>query len=457
MEASPSHPSSMRNAFLTWLKTNRLPDILFIVLLVAISGFYFGGIPQVPFHPDESTQLFMSSDVDRILTDPAELFYVPGTPIDLHQHYRLIDAPLTRYIAGAGRFLAGLKALPTDWDWSQDWTRNSKAGALPQNSLLFSGRLAVALLFPLSLYFLYRSGVELGSPYLGLLFVLLSSTNALLLVHTRRAMAEGALFFCITLFIFGLIHSKTRVWLIALSAALAFCAKQSAAALIPVGLIAVCWSAATEQRRFRAILKNILLYSSIILIVGGLLNPFLWAHPVQAIQAAWIGRQELLTQQVDTLRKVAPEQILDSPDKRVLAMLAQIYILPPSFEEVGNYTLQISSQAENYLQIPGTALFRGILWGGIFFTLTLFGLCVSGLRMRGLIPRQKIQFSLLFIATAAQVITILITVPFGYQRYYVPIIPWVVMWISITLWFWISNIQKIVQKKYLLHKSISTS
>ena len=43
------------------------------VLLALVAGFCwlaFSGLGSIPFHPDESTQLYMSADFDLLLSDP---------------------------------------------------------------------------------------------------------------------------------------------------------------------------------------------------------------------------------------------------------------------------------------------------------------------------------------------------------------------------------------------------
>ena len=47
------------------------PILVFILYLV----FFFSTILLVPFHPDESTQIYMSRDVDVLFTAPGNLFY----------------------------------------------------------------------------------------------------------------------------------------------------------------------------------------------------------------------------------------------------------------------------------------------------------------------------------------------------------------------------------------------
>lgn len=84
---------------------------------MTISVFYLAGLGTVPFHPDESTQIFMSADLERFFENPADLFWQPHQINEQRQRYRLLGAPLPRYVIGFGRLVAGrLAPLPTNWD-----------------------------------------------------------------------------------------------------------------------------------------------------------------------------------------------------------------------------------------------------------------------------------------------------------------------------------------------------
>ncbi|MFH1633237.1 MAG: hypothetical protein ABIG63_04395 [Chloroflexota bacterium] len=91
-------------------------DWPFVILLIPLTIFYLWGLRFVPFHPDESTQLYMSSDFESLFSNPASLFWDPDREDDPRQRYRELDAPLTKYILGLGRVIAGQPALPVDWD-----------------------------------------------------------------------------------------------------------------------------------------------------------------------------------------------------------------------------------------------------------------------------------------------------------------------------------------------------
>ena len=81
-------------------------------LLILLTAFALSGTRQVPFHPDESTQLYMSRDFDLLLSNPLSLAWTPDQSGDGRLHLRLVDAPLTKSLLGLGRSLAGLPALP---------------------------------------------------------------------------------------------------------------------------------------------------------------------------------------------------------------------------------------------------------------------------------------------------------------------------------------------------------
>ena len=158
--------------------------ILFAILFLTI--VYLSGIPEVPFHPDESTQLFMSADIDLFFTDPSSLFWQPENEQDLRQHYRELDAPLTRYLVGIGRQITHQLPIPADWDWSASWEKNKVNGAVPEPGLLQIGRLSISIFFPFSLYFLFKIMQKISGSFAAWMSVFFFASNALILLHTRR-------------------------------------------------------------------------------------------------------------------------------------------------------------------------------------------------------------------------------------------------------------------------------
>jgi 4-amino-4-deoxy-L-arabinose transferase-like glycosyltransferase len=410
-----------------------------LVALGLITAFYLRGAAKVPFHPDESTYLYMSSDLGMLFRDPASLAWTPDKQGDLRQHYRAIDAPLTRYLLGIGLGLAGLPPLPADWDWTKSWEENQISGALPVEDLLRAGRITVILLLPFCLVLIYLLGAAIAGRYTGLLAAVFLGLNALTMLHNRRAMAEGALTFGILLAAWSFLKADKRPWLAGLAAALAFNAKHSALALLPVGLLAVCWVPGQAPARCRRMVGAATQYMLAFGLLTLALNPYLWRNPLQAARATWSARQELLESQLELTIDLAPEQALDTPAMRAIALVANTYITPPSFAEAGNYLEHTEASQAAYLTIPGHNLLRGLAVGGLLLILTVSGLLIAGLRLRRAPPERRRAIILMLLAPFSLFLALSFTVPLPWQRYSIPLLPFASLWAAYTLGSWMDQ------------------
>jgi len=406
-----------------------IPWFVFILLAI-LSIFSLWGAPLIPFHPDESTQLFTSRDLDTLFSNPRSMSWDPEIEGDLRQRYRTLDAPLTRYVIGLGRSLLRLKALPIDWNWSYSWEENSNAGAVPDLKLLSIGRIAITIFLPFSLLLIYLIGKKLGGQITGIIAMLLLGSNALILLHTRRAMAEGILVFAILFSVWAFLGGDKRPYLAGLGMALAFNAKQSSLALLPIGLLAVSWQSEGYKFPLKKVISATIQYLGIFILVTFILNPFLWRDPFGAAAASWANRQDLLERQVSDTARLAPDQILDTPAKRLAVMLVNIYLAPSSFSEVGNYQQQTGSAENIYLRIPGHNLFRNPVAGGILIVLTIFGLISALLQLTKLPMDKRRDLVLILLATTIQTAALLITIPLPWQRYIIPLVPFTCLWAS---------------------------
>ena len=427
-------------------KTKR-PSWMFWLLAGAISLFAIWGIPGVPFHPDESTYLFMSADFDVLLSNPASIAWETAKSVDLRQHYRMIDAPITRYLLGLGRSIAGLPALPADWSWRTSWVNNQQAGALPDERLLQTGRLAITLLIPFSLFFIYLVGRRMGGEASGLLAAALLGSNALILLHTRRTMAEGALTFGVIFALWSFLDGWRRPWLAGLGMALAFNAKQSSLALLPVGLLAVAWElkAASVDTRRRAVgktLTNVTIFLAVFGLVTLALNPFLWRDPLGAAQASLAERNALLQRQVTDTMRLAPEKTLLTTGRRAASLLANLYILPPSFAEVNQYHPYTEADELAYLSAPGQNLMRGWVGGGVMLTLTLLGLILGIISLRRAPPDQRKALTLTLLATIFQITALIALVPLTWQRYVIPVAPLACLWAAFSIGYLVNALKR---------------
>jgi 4-amino-4-deoxy-L-arabinose transferase-like glycosyltransferase len=404
-----------------------LYPVILGILFASINFFYFYKIDRIPFHPDESTYIFMSSDFFTFFQNPKSLYWDPSLESDLRQHYREMDAPLTRMMVGAGFWLTGTFPTTTDWNWSESWEKNKINGALPNSSQLIIARVSVTWLFPFSLILIYLTGKKIKGKGIGILLVLLYASNSLILLHTRRAMEESVLEFSICLAIWGMLNVEKKPWVLMVAAALAFNSKQSAIILVPITLFALCWIP-DHRLPFKKQIIRVISFLCIFCGITFLLNPYLWSNPFLAAKSALSARSDFISAQVLTLEQVAPDQIMKSPGDRLLALIAQYYIIPPAAEDVGNYSIELGGSINNYLNLPGTTLFRGIFWGGLWLVLSLMGIISQGIKIVRNGIRKESQSFLILTAFIFQVIFFILFIPIPYQRYWLPIVPFICIW-----------------------------
>jgi 4-amino-4-deoxy-L-arabinose transferase-like glycosyltransferase len=370
----------------------------------------------------------MSSDFEQLISDPLSLRWQANQESNAKQRYRELDAPLTKYIIGFGRSIIGLPPLSVDWNWSKTWDENRKVGALPDSQLLGVSRLSITLLMPISLIFVYLSAQNIAGSIAGLTSVIYLGLSALILTHTRRAMAEGALLFSISFFIWSLSKGVKHPWITGLAAALAFNSKQTAIVLAPIGILGVSWISKNSENYVLRICKNLIVYLVTFFLVTLMLNPYLWGEPLKAAAASWLARQNLADHQVADIREIASSQLLETPSQRVAAMFAQLYLTPPSFAEIGNYRDDTASSENAYLSIPGHNIGRGFIAGSILSILSIFGIVSAGTHIVSNKTPNKHLLLLLLLATLTQGIFLLFVLPLPWQRYYIPMMPFVSLW-----------------------------
>ncbi|MDO8969974.1 MAG: hypothetical protein Q7U74_04745, partial [Saprospiraceae bacterium] len=338
--------------------------------------------------------------------------------------------------------LAGYEPLRIDWNWGKTWEENQAAGALPDPDLLTASRFGTAALFPFSMLLLYLTGKRLTKTdtlttckqvnMLGWAGAVFLATNALILLHTRRAMAEGGLTFTVSLFIASLVFCRKHPWLIAFSAALAFCAKQSTLPLSAVGLLAVLLYT-HRPIQWKRLVIQLMLYVAIWVSILWLFNPFLWKYPVQSIQAAITARQILLSEQTQGINQALPEAALNSPGLVSLSLVVNQFVLPPSIAEVGNYLAQTQASAQTYLGNPLHQIFRGLIPGGIILAFSAVGFLYSIKLGLSKMEPDRIFWLLVNIAGILQFTALATTITLPFQRYVIPMIPYSCLWLGICI------------------------
>jgi hypothetical protein len=410
------------------------PQMVFLGALILYAALALAGASQVPFHPDESTHIFMSADGERFWRDPSELFWQPGREEDPLTRYRLIDAPLTRNLIAFGRWVAGEPALPVDWNWSASYEENRAQGALPSDRLLRAARLTVTALLPLSVLFLYLTAKRVSGERAGWAAALLLASSALALLHARRAMAEGPLLFAAAFSLWVLARAEERPWLNSLPAALAFSAKQSLLPLSLVGGLAALWPIRPEtseagRGRWARSIRSGLLFCVITAGLVFALHPSFWRQPVEAIFASIDARQALISAQSAD----RPGQSLDTPARKLIAMTGALYFTPPIFAETSNYVEQTRESEIAYLANPLNWLLREPLSGAVLLGLNLFGFFTAA--RRAISRREPVadrrRLALLITANLFQAAALLVMIHLPWQRYYLPLVPFSCLWVGV--------------------------
>ena len=401
------------------MKNKSISTLAFLLFALLVGAGAVAGVRTVPFHPDESTFLYLSSDFDLFWQNPLSMAWQPSSN-DARQVYRTLDAPLGRYLVGFGRWAAGLPPLAVDWDWSKTWQENSLAGALPSTNLLTAGRVVMTALLPFSLLFLFLSARKVANERTAWIAAFLLATNALVLLHGRRVVSEGAVIFTASLAVWSILAAPKKPWLMAVSTGLAFCAKYSLGALAPIGLLVVLWQPGKPRK---AVIMQAFFFIAVFLGIVILLNPFLWAHPLQAVQAAVANRADLATRQIAD----RPEQALNSPGLRIISLTGSLFLTPPIFAETGNYAQETGASETSYLANPLNNLFRSLSAGAFLLLLCLFGF-YSAARRAVKDPSNSRQVWLLLALTVSQGLALLALVPLPFQRYYLPLVPLTCLW-----------------------------
>jgi 4-amino-4-deoxy-L-arabinose transferase-like glycosyltransferase len=436
---STSNPTIHNKDLIHWILVG-----LFIFLF---SIFFFWKISDTPFHPDETTMIFMSSDVDLFLQNPDLLIWNSQIPVDTRMQYRLLDAPFARTWIGIFRVLGRVPELAADWNWSIGWNKNQLTGAYPTPIQITTGRLASAIFFPLDLLFLYLIGRKLRGNLMGWLLVLLFSLNALVLLHSRRAMSEGPLLFFIILSLWSFIQNPQFLFLTAIPVSLAFNAKYSALPLFFIGLFALIYRNYLLKNHKNRLIIQLSVYILIFLGITLLLNPFLWDEPFQALKAAIIARNTLLARQLADLGSISQGWISDTFGKRVGSIITNLYLTPPAFHDVGNYIENTISTELRYQAFFPQNLFRGYLWGSFMLVLSAMGFIFGFIHtLRFSRPRRELLL-ILVVGSTFQFIFLLWAFSIPFQRYVIPLIPYSIIWIA----YAINELVDLLERKRLPH------
>ena len=429
---------------------NRKSWLVAAALAVTFLAFYLSNLPLVPFHPDESSWLYMSRDFAGVLTRLAppgfrpDLWYL-GDDAALIE-YRWLNAPLAKDLIGLSWWLRGFTAadVNTDWSWPLTWDENLAAGHMPRSALLWAGRLPGAVLSALSAVLLFGIAYQARGLGAGLAAALLLGLNPLVLLHGRRAMAEGALLFFSLLAVWGIVRLAQSVgsprrralrlglWAVAAGGAvgLALCSKQSAIALLPAAAATVAVPALRPSNGI-SLRRRLSVLLALWLGLGlgsGLtfwaLNPILYRDPLGGVQRMVAARADLARRQTVTQAAFLPDTVTPDVLSRLRAALLEVYFRPPAVWDLPVYLDQLAPQAAVYFAQPLQRLERGPAWGVLWVGLGVAGAAFSALRLwqDRLGQKSQAEQAVWWWALATLAVTLLAT-PFDWQRYFLSLVP----------------------------------
>jgi len=414
----------------------------FILLISALIGFYYFGLALVPFHPDESTHIFMSQDTELLFTQPLSLSWEQGLPFSNEIMLRSLGAPLTKYLIGLARLITNVPQLAADWNWSLSWDENVAAGAFPSLRLLLTSRAMTTILLPFALVFLYAAIKRVYSKTTAILTVIFLGFNPLLLLHGRRAMNESAALLGICIFIWAIAQDKIRPWLLGLVLAIAFAAKQSLIALLPIGIIAVCMPFKIPLDP-NSIAKRLAVLCLFFVVITYSMNPFLWKNPIQSALYSHKITTELQANQLADYYPLADDIKKQTLPYRTIALFTNLYLNQPSTADVGNYLDEIKSQDKAYFDFPLHDIGRRIIPAIAFLVLSLTGFTLGVIKSFSPSETSKPATIYFLLATTLQFLFILFFLPLPWQRYIIPLLPFSCIWASFGLTPLISNLNNL--------------
>jgi len=396
-------------------------NVILLFLIIIWLFLFIRDISLVPFHPDESTQIFMSKDVDLIFSGHVnELIFDTALPMDAAQRYRLLDSPVTKYIIGLARQITNSPSLFVDWDWAKSWNENQSA--LPGPQLLFVSRFCIAILLPFTLMIFYKLSKDIFGKPVALLTVFLLMTNSLILLHTRRSMAEGSLIFFIILGLYSLLKLPKRfLFLSAIPIIFAFNSKQSAFPLLLIGIIYIIFF---TRNKLKLLFGQIILYSSIAILLFFVLNPVLWGKPFQVLSYMIQERNELTMEQINTVSAVSPNFVLNNINMKLVGLVGQLFVVTPAIEDISNYENDMLPAKTRYLNnFLNKGFGRNLYVGSLYFIFFLFGIITE-------LKKKEFKKNFIILSFLFFLIEILLFFQIPFQRYYIILIPFSILMLS---------------------------
>lgn len=424
------------------LRTN--PRVLLWILngllLVLLGGYVIVG--DVPFHGDESMQIYMSRDYyDLVQTRNVDaLLYRESvnTEIEaLNQELRIINGTVTKLTIGLAWDLAGytVNDLNQPWYWGMpdEWSWNIANHGMPSDRLLRYARLPSTLFTALSIGVIFAITWVITHKYTASwVSALIYATYPAVLLNGRRAMMEGSyLFFSALVILSALKLSEAAtlrrriIWavLLGLTSGLAVASKHTAVltvvlAFMAVGVLPVVQRRASKEETTGELPLSTFIFPLCIagLVAGGVflaLNPAWWSDPIQTAKEVLDRRQTLLDQQIAGAKATGDDY--DHLGQRLEQLAAQGLDTPRQYYEVPYWADYIAGQIADYERGWLDGRSQGPLWTAVLLALLSAGIADLVKWWR----EEPAWIGLVWLV--GTVVVLLIMVPLNWQRYYLPL------------------------------------
>jgi hypothetical protein len=410
-----------------------------VVIAFAFSWFYVADIESVPFHPDESAWILMSGDFDEIVAgNIGRLVWTPDQAITDEIRLRLLNAPLSKYVIGAGMWLSGHRPeRNARWNWLLTWDQNLQAGAMPAAGTLRAARTTAAVAAALTLAIMFWLGCETVGPTAAAIGTCLLAIHPMTLVHARRAMAESTAQLFSILAVFAVMRFVVVVdraprppqwWRAAIrtgsAIGLAIAAKQNAVAVTALGLLAGAQVSFSGPGPLRARSSDGACVAGVLVLTGALvyvaLSPVMYRDPILTAHLMVSMRQVLARSQAAQTAAVTP-----TVASRVRTAYENVYWLPPDFGgDYLDYDEAIAPQVVTYTneRLPRFWDWRPVRPCFLAFTVLGFFFALRDV-IRDRMSRRTRAGQLVLAWLATHVGFVILALPMGWQRYFLPLLP----------------------------------
>jgi hypothetical protein len=267
---------------------------------------------------------------------------------------------------------------------------------------------------------------------ISLLATFVLGMNAMFLVHTRRAMAEGLSYCLFFTVIFMIIRKPEKAFLIGMLAGLAFQAKQTTLPVLIVPVIIWIVNDIKSKNKL-LILKRILFFCGAIFVTYYVLNPVAWKDPFHVAILQVQHRLIFTKAQAADYQALSSSLAVTTFPSRLAAWLANTFFANPAYYDIGNYSKELASVIKVYVSIFINRLFTGWYSGLVVLFFGLFGFLFSIRKLKSAINPENRTLLVIFIASLLQTLFALFMFPITFQRYYLLNVSLSFIWAGIGL------------------------